>query len=104
MVTGTDTELLSAWRTYSDFSSLADTARSLRVRRAVECWQRLEALGFLRRTDPASLRTAARLLNGFLATLLEELTQAEITVGDLNPLVYLNGSPPAFFLLRVVAA
>ena len=80
MVTGTETELLSAWRSHSDFSSLADTAKSLRARRAVNCWYRLEALGYHQRTDPASLRTAARMLNGFLATLLEELPQEEVTV------------------------
>lgn len=86
MVTGTETELLSAWRTYSDFYSLADTAKSLRVRRAVECWHRLEALGYHRRTDPSSLRTAALLLNGFLATLLEELHQEDIAVSEIPTL------------------
>lgn len=97
MVTGTDTELLSAWRTYSDFSSLADTAKSLRMRRAIQCWHRLEARGTLRKTDPSSLRMAARLLNEFLATLLEELTQADIAVSDPNPnpLVYLDDCFPS---------
>lgn len=82
VVTGTETELLSAWRTYSDFSFLANTANSLHVRRAVEYWHRLDARG-CHRTDPSSLRLAARLLSGFLATLLEELTQSDIPVsGD----------------------
>jgi len=85
VVTGTDTELLIAWRTYSDFSSLADTAKSLGARRAVKSWYQLEALGCHRRTDPSSLRTVARLLNRFLATLLEELIQADIVVSDSYP-------------------
>lgn len=85
MVTGTETELLSAWRTYSDFSSLADTAKSLRVRRAVECWHRLEALGHRRRTDTSSVRTEARLLSSFLTTLLEELPQPDIGVSKSEP-------------------
>lgn len=88
MVTGTETELLSAWRTYSDFSSLADTAKRLRVRRAVNCWHRLHALGYRHRTDPSSLRTATRLFNEFLATLLEELTQADIGVSEIVHRVY----------------
>lgn len=98
VVTGTETELLRAWRTYSDFSSLAHTARNLGVRGAVDIWERLhQALGYRRRTDPSSLRTEARLLGRFLTTLLEELNYSDVGVSrvveyDAGLLLLLYGS------------
>ncbi|CAM9684318.1 unnamed protein product [Pylaiella littoralis] len=81
VVTGTETELLRAWRTYSDFYSLARTVRTLGARRAVKCWNRLDqAQAQRRRTDPSSLRTEIRLLGRFLTTVLEELDHSEVGI------------------------
>ncbi len=81
VVTGTENELLRAWRTYSDFSSLAHTAKNLGVRGAVDLWERLhQALGYRRRTDPSSLVTEVRWLGRFLTTLLEELDYSDVGV------------------------
>lgn len=81
VVTGTETELLSAWRSYPDFYSLAHTVRTLRAHGAADFWDRLdEALGPHRRTDPEGLRTEARVLGRFLTTVLEELKHSDVGV------------------------
>ncbi|CAM9493752.1 unnamed protein product [Scytosiphon promiscuus] len=83
VVTATGTELLRAWRTYSDFSSLARTATALRAGVAAEFWNRLEpVLGKQqgRRTDPSSLKTQSRLLSRFLTIMLEELASPDVDV------------------------
>lgn len=80
VVTGTENELLRAWRTYSDFSSLARTVRTLGAHRAVEFWSRLDQALGRRGTDPSSLRTEIRLLGHYLTTVLEELDHSEVGV------------------------
>ncbi|CAM9648355.1 unnamed protein product, partial [Ectocarpus fasciculatus] len=81
VVTGTETELLRAWRSYPDFYSLVETVRALRAHGAADVWDRLDqALGPHRRTDPEGLRTEARVLGRFLTTVLEELTHSDVGV------------------------
>ncbi|CAM9331601.1 unnamed protein product, partial [Laminaria digitata] len=81
VVIGTETELLRAWRCYSDFASLADTATKLGARAVTADWDRLDrAIGGRRTTDPARLRTEVRCLGHFLTTVLEELRQPNIGV------------------------
>eukprot|EP00904_Undaria_pinnatifida_P002103 jgi/Undpi1/11894/HiC_scaffold_4.g01593.m1 len=58
VVIGTETELLRAWRCYSDFSSLAETAKALGAPAVTAYWDRLDqTIGATRTTDPARLRT-----------------------------------------------
>lgn len=81
VVLGTETELLRAWRCYSDFSSLADTATALGARAVAAYWERLDrAIGGRGTTAPARLRTEVRCLGHFFTTLLEELHPSNIGV------------------------
>lgn len=85
VVTATGTELLRAWRTFSDFSALAQSARALGAAVAAEFWNRLDqVLGSHqgRRTDPSSLKTQSRLLGRFLTIMLEELAHSDVDVSS----------------------
>ena len=81
VVIGTETELLRAWRSYSDFSTLAETATALGARAVTDYWDKLDrAIGGRRTTDPARLRYEVRCLGHFLTTMLEELRGPNIGV------------------------